>query len=64
MPELEFHSAEGWVKCSTDSCKVRIACSLVLGMIRISMICSLMAGAIMDRSEKGEILQQTLPTEK
>ncbi len=43
---------------------VKIAHSLGIAMIRIIMIHSPMAGAIMDRSEQGEILLQALPTEK
>ncbi len=44
--------------------KVNIVPSLGIGMISIIMIHLPMAGAIMDRYERGKILQQTLPTEK
>jgi hypothetical protein len=63
-PVPEFQSTERWVKCSNYLFKVKIAHSLGIGMISINMIYSLMAGVIMDRSEKGEIFQQSLPTEK
>jgi hypothetical protein len=48
----------------TQQFKVKIAHSLGMGMISTIMIHSPMAGAMMDRSEPVEILQQTLPTEK
>jgi hypothetical protein len=52
VPELQ--SAEGWVKCSNYFFKIKVAHSLWMGMISIIMIHSLMAGAVMDRSEQGE----------
>ncbi len=62
MPE--FQSAEAWVKCSNYLVKLKIAHLLRIGMISIVVIHSPMAGAIMDRSEQGEILKQALQTEK
>ncbi len=45
-----FKSAKEWVKCSDY--KVKIVHSLGIGTISIMMIHSLMAGAMMDRSER------------
>ncbi len=64
MPELQ--SAKEWVKCSDYRLKVEIVHSLWIGMmsLTIMMIHSLMAGAMMDRSWRGEILQQNTANRK
>jgi hypothetical protein len=58
----EVQSADGQNAATTSLLK--IAHSLGIWMISIIMIHSPIAGAIMDRSERKEILQQTLPKEK